>query len=243
MLNQVRQVRRGELYLCGFGRPFGTEPGEEKYAIVVQNDISNKFSPTTLVVPCTTSPAEPCPTHTFITFGIDSNTSLEVYTVRAEKLRVVDKRRLSECIDQLSPDSMEKVDQVLKTALCLGHTEEVRRGQLYLCDFGDPFGAEQGFLRYAIVVQNSIGDPHSQTTVVVPCTTRAKKDLPTHFTTTFCDQNVVDYNERRISDKPNTILAEQARVVNKKRLVKYLGKLSPALLSQIDRVLKIALGL
>ena len=31
---------------------------------------------------------------------------------------------------------------------------EVKRGEVYLCDFGQPYGSEQGFKRYALVIHN-----------------------------------------------------------------------------------------
>ena len=47
----------------------------------------------------------------------------------------------------------------------------VKRGEVYWCDFGEPYGSEQGYIRYAIVVQNDIANFNSSTTIVLPCTT------------------------------------------------------------------------
>ena len=58
---------------------------------------------------------------------------------------------------------------------------EVRRGEVYECDFGTPHGSEQGFLRYAIVIQNNLGNEFSPTTIVIACSTEPKKDLPVHL--------------------------------------------------------------
>ena len=32
----------------------------------------------------------------------------------------------------------------------------VKRGELYICDFGEPYGSEQGYKRFALIVQNFI---------------------------------------------------------------------------------------
>ena len=49
--------------------------------------------------------------------------------------------------------------------------DKIKRGEVYWCDFGIPYGHEQGGLRPAIIVQNDIGNLHSSTTIVIPCTT------------------------------------------------------------------------
>jgi mRNA interferase MazF len=53
-------VRRGEIYWVDFSPVKGSEQGGIRPALVVQNDIGNRFSPTTVVVAITrTIPPEP----------------------------------------------------------------------------------------------------------------------------------------------------------------------------------------
>jgi mRNA interferase MazF len=55
-------VQRGEIYWVEFSPVKGNEPGGLRPALVVQNDIGNRFGPTTVVVAITrTIPPQPYP--------------------------------------------------------------------------------------------------------------------------------------------------------------------------------------
>lgn len=55
-----------------------------------------------------------------------------------------------------------------------------KRGEIWLVDFGDPIGHEQGFRRPAVVVSaDRMNRGRSGLVIVVPCTT-ARRGLPTH---------------------------------------------------------------
>ena len=110
---------------------------------------------------------------------------------------------------------------------------KVKFGELYLCDFGDPYEHEQGFIRYAIVVQNDFGNEVSPVTIVVPCTTQTKKVISSSYCTTFSSDNMIDYDIKKVGTRENAIKIEQIRSVDKTRLRKYLGTLRPELMSKI----------
>ena len=110
---------------------------------------------------------------------------------------------------------------------------KVKFGELYLCDFGDPYEHEQGFIRYAIVVQNDFGNEVSPITIVVPCTTQTKRVIPSSYYTTFSYENMVDYDAHKVGTRENAIKIEQIRAVDKNRLRKYLGTLKTELMSKI----------
>ena len=120
---------------------------------------------------------------------------------------------------------------------------DVKRGEVYLCDFGEPYGSEQGFKRYAIVIQNDDGNLHSPTTIVIACTTEHKKRLPVHFHCTFSSRNMIDYHLARVGSEENVIMAEQIRTVDKTRLRKYLGTLTPDFMKIIEGKINISLHL
>ena len=44
------EIKRGEIYWVDFGKTKGSEQGGKRPALVVQNNIGNKHSPTTIVV-------------------------------------------------------------------------------------------------------------------------------------------------------------------------------------------------
>jgi mRNA interferase MazF len=60
--NRAKMIRRGEIYWVEFDPVKGSEQGGLRPALVVQNDIGNRFSPTTVVVAITrTIPLQPYP--------------------------------------------------------------------------------------------------------------------------------------------------------------------------------------
>lgn len=92
-------------------------------------------------------------------------------------------------------------------------------------------GSEQAGIRPAIVIQNNMGNKYSPTLIVVFLTTsETKAKLPTHVKTT----------ETR---KESTILAEQIRTISKKRIRRYFGQASEEVMKEVDKCLKISLGL
>lgn len=120
---------------------------------------------------------------------------------------------------------------------------EVKRGEVYLCDFGEPYGSEQGLTRHAIVMQNDVGNLSSPTTIAIPCTTAQKNFLPTHYSFTFSSKNVVDYDLSRIGSQKNVIMAEHIYTVDKTRLRKYLGTMTPEFMEILQEKIDISLHL
>ena len=119
----------------------------------------------------------------------------------------------------------------------------VKRGEVYLCDFGEPYGSEQGHQRYAIVVQNDDGNFHSPTTIVVACTNEQKKRLPVHYHFVFSNENMFDYDVIRVGMEQNTVMAEQIRTVDKTRLRKFLGTMTPEFMNKMQDIIDISLNL
>ncbi len=134
----------------------------------------------------------------------------------------------------LAPKVIEKYDLRYPT---------VKRGEVYLCDFGEPYGSEQGNKRHAIVVQNNDGNFYSPTTIVLPCTTQRKKRYPVHYHFIFSNENMLDYDANLIGTKPNTVMAEQIQTVDKTRLRKFLGTMTPEFMNKLQDIIDVSLDL
>lgn len=134
----------------------------------------------------------------------------------------------------LAPPITEKYDLLYPT---------VKRGEVYLCDFGEPYGCEKGYQRYAIVVQNDTYDLNSSNTIVLPCTTKLKKRFHTSHYFVFSDENMIDYNLLRVGVQPNAVEAAQIRTVDKRRLRKFLGTMNSKFMDEIQKIIDITLSL
>lgn len=86
-------------------------------------------------------------------------------------------------------------------------------------DYPKSDNSEQSGLRPSVILQNNIGNKHSPTLIVAPLTTEIKKlGMPTHCLIHKTKENGLKYD--------SMILAEQIRVVDKERVVAYIGHIS-----------------
>ena len=83
---------------------------------------------------------------------------------------------------------------------------KVKRAEVYLCDFGEPVEHELGGIRYAIIIQNDDGNKYSPNTIVLPCTTQCKPNLPVHYIFRYSSENMVDYSSAKVSEKNSDII-------------------------------------
>lgn len=105
---------------------------------------------------------------------------------------------------------------------------EIQKGDIYYAMLDPVIGSEQKGKRPVVVVQNNIANKHSPTVIIAPITTILKKlYLPTHI--------VIGKNN--FLKKDSTILVEQIRVIDKSRIIHFLGKLNNLQMEQVDRAL------
>lgn len=90
---------------------------------------------------------------------------------------------------------------------------------IYYADLsGNSINFEQNGIRPVIVIQNSLGNQHSPTSIVIPITSEIKKEyLPTHC--------IIHRTEENGLREDSMVMAEQIRVVDKSRLLDYIGYL------------------
>ncbi|MGE5372112.1 MAG: type II toxin-antitoxin system PemK/MazF family toxin [Solirubrobacterales bacterium] len=111
-------IKRGEIYFAQLNPVIGSEQGGIRPVLVVQNDIGNQYSPTTIVLAITSQINKAkLPTHVELRanrFGLDKDS-----VILAEQVRTIDKARLKQRIAFLDEDFMARVDQAMEISLGL----------------------------------------------------------------------------------------------------------------------------
>lgn len=98
----------------------GSEQGRRRPCVVVQNDVGNKFSPITIIVPLTDAAniPKPIPTiHVLIRKG-EAGLTIESYAL-ANQIRTIDQSRLENVRGHLTRATLQKINQALKNSLAL----------------------------------------------------------------------------------------------------------------------------
>lgn len=115
-------TKRGEVYWADLQGGVGSEQGNKRPVLIIQNDYGNKNSPTTIVAPISTHSKE------FVTHVYCRNKSLDYRSqILLEQIRVLDKSRIEKYICTLNPDVMDEVDEKIKISLALNKKERGER--------------------------------------------------------------------------------------------------------------------
>lgn len=112
------EIRRGDILFVNFEPVKGSEQGRIRPALVIQNDILNKYSPLTIVIPITSKIYEKeYPTNVEIE-PFDSKLKNKS-TILLNQIRTIDKSRIIKKISSLNSFLMDKVDLAIKISLGL----------------------------------------------------------------------------------------------------------------------------
>lgn len=111
-------VRRGDVFYANLNPIVGSEQGGTRPVLILQNDIGNHYSPTTIVAAITSRiKRAKLPTH--VEIKVDDS-GLEVDSViLLEQIRTIDKVRLKEKVSHLGDALMQTVDRALLISLGL----------------------------------------------------------------------------------------------------------------------------
>ena len=109
-----------------------------------------------------------------------------------------------------------------------------QRGDIFFTRFDNATGSEQSGNRPAVVLQNDVGNFYSPTLIVATLTSKAAKKYtqPTHC---------LLVNE--FLSVPSIVQAEQIFTVDKSRVLKFLGHLTPEEMRRVDDAVRISLAL
>lgn len=111
--------RRGDIYLVEFDPARGHEIQKTRPAVVIQNDVSNRYSPITIVAAISSHFGSP-PYLREVVLGAGARTDLSrPSAVILNQIRSIDRERLLKRIGRIDGETQQRVDVALKISLGL----------------------------------------------------------------------------------------------------------------------------
>ena len=112
------QVRRGDIFYADRNPVVGSEQGGIRPVLVLQNDVGNDYSPTTIVAAVTSRIRKAkLPTH--VELPASSGILPVDSVILTEQIRTIDRSRLRQKVASLDPQVMEKVNRAIEISLGL----------------------------------------------------------------------------------------------------------------------------
>ena len=114
----MAEVKRGDIWLVNLDPTIGHEIRKSRPAVIIQNDLGNKYSPITIIAPITSQNIEKVYPIEVI---LDKKSSgLEkISKVLLNQIRAIDKRRLIKKLGNVDYETMAKIDNAIKVSLGL----------------------------------------------------------------------------------------------------------------------------
>ena len=113
------QVKRGDIYYADLEPVVGSETGKTRPVLIIQNDVGNLYSPTTIISVVTEYSEKKASYPICVAVGKDVGLKKDSI-VNLSQLRTIDKRRLiGPKLAELPDDLKEKVDKALKSSLAI----------------------------------------------------------------------------------------------------------------------------
>ena len=109
------KIKRGQIYYADLNGAIGSEQDGIRPVLIVQNNMGNKYSPTTIVATITSRTTKAkLPTHIWlsITCGLAVNSMVEL-----EQLRTIDRSRLIKYVGEIQEGEQRLIDEALKISL------------------------------------------------------------------------------------------------------------------------------
>ena len=109
----------------------------------------------------------------------------------------------------------------------------LRRGDIWLVNFNPAQGSEQRGIRPALIIQNDVGNEVSPVTIVAAISSVTK---------TYPINVEIKPSESGL-EKDSVVKLNQIRTIDKKRLIKRLGRLDSFKMKAVNSALMLSLGL
>jgi mRNA interferase MazF len=116
---RIVHIHRGGVYLVSFDPTVGHEIKKTRPALVIQNDVGNRYSSLTIVA-AITSKVSPVPYPVEVVVEPTNTNGLSVRSaIRLDQIRTVDRQRLIKRLGQIDRSTLARVDQATKISLGL----------------------------------------------------------------------------------------------------------------------------
>lgn len=106
-------VKRGQVFFADLGTTQGSEQGGYRPVLIIQNDVGNSHSTTTIVAPITSATKKFLPTH----YLIGNHNGLRSGLVLCEQIRTIDKGRLRRYVCEFTAEQMQEVNKCIMNSL------------------------------------------------------------------------------------------------------------------------------
>lgn len=116
---KIADLRRGEIYLCSFDPTIGHKIKKTRPALVVQNDVGNRYSALTIVAAITSSVSPVRHPVVIIVEPATTNGLVVRSSIRLDQIRNVDRLRLARRLGVVDSATMLTIDEALKVSLGL----------------------------------------------------------------------------------------------------------------------------
>jgi mRNA interferase MazF len=116
---QVAHPHRGEIYLAAFDPTIGREIKKTRPALIIQNDIGNRYGDLTIIA-AITSKISPILYPVEVIVKPSGANGLKVLSaILLDQVRTVDRQRLLKRLGVLDPSTMRRVDEAIQISLGL----------------------------------------------------------------------------------------------------------------------------
>jgi len=110
-------IRRGDIFTVKLDPITGADKVKARPALIIQNDLGNRFSPSTLVAPITSGQD---PGYDFtVAVKAPEGGLIADSIILLNKIRTIDRSRLGKRLGRVDLETMEKVDRALRISLGL----------------------------------------------------------------------------------------------------------------------------
>ena len=110
-----------------------------------------------------------------------------------------------------------------------------KRSEIYLVNLDPTPGSEIRKIRPAVIVQNNVANASSTLTIVAAISSKSGHIL-------YPTEVPIQPGESGLPN-PSIVLCNQIRSIDKKRILKRLGRVKPERMNDVDTALRISLGL